>query len=219
MADSRQESRSQPARMRDHWWWRPGWRVGRRFYAWHLTFVGQADLHRLVRDYQAHLQVPELDLAPLEGLHLTMQGVGFTDEVDQGELGDIVTAARDRCAHLAPFDLTLGPARLDAEGIMLSVAPAEPVRRLRAMIREGIAQVWGEERVPEPVEPFTPHVTMAYSNAEGAAAPVIERLERTRPQQASTTLDATRLIELERDAHVYRWRTWATVPLSGGTSQ
>jgi hypothetical protein len=27
--------------MRRHWWWRPGWRPGRRLYAWHLTFGDQ----------------------------------------------------------------------------------------------------------------------------------------------------------------------------------
>ena len=21
----------------DHWWWRPGWKVGTRFYAWHIN--------------------------------------------------------------------------------------------------------------------------------------------------------------------------------------
>jgi hypothetical protein len=26
------------AEMADHWWWRPGWRPGRRMYTWHVTF-------------------------------------------------------------------------------------------------------------------------------------------------------------------------------------
>jgi hypothetical protein len=65
------------ARMRDHWWWR----VGRHLYTWHVTFEGQTDLHRLVRAYQARLDLPGLDLVPVAWLHLTMQGVGFTDEV------------------------------------------------------------------------------------------------------------------------------------------
>jgi hypothetical protein len=25
-------------RMISHWWLRPGWRVGRAFYTWHVTF-------------------------------------------------------------------------------------------------------------------------------------------------------------------------------------
>ncbi|MDT5026262.1 MAG: hypothetical protein QOE61_2688, partial [Micromonosporaceae bacterium] len=30
--------------LRDHWYWRPGWSVGRRFYTWHLTFADQPDV-------------------------------------------------------------------------------------------------------------------------------------------------------------------------------
>jgi 2'-5' RNA ligase len=204
-----------PDHMRDHWWWRPGWRVGRRFYTWHITFEGQDDLHRLVRAYQSHLDVPELDLVPLEGLHLTMQGVGFTDEVSQQDLQEIVIAAGARCAPLAPFTLTLGPARVRPEGVNLPVAPEAPVRQLRMAIREAIAAVWGEARVPEPTEGFRPHVTMAYSNADGLAAPIVERVGRVGALQAVAPIRAAQLIDLERDTHVYRWKTQAAVPLLG----
>ena len=202
-----------PDRIRDHWWWRPGWRVGRRFYTWHLTFDGQHDLHRLVRAYQACLDMPELDLVPLDGLHLTMQGVGFTDEVSQQDLQKVVMAAGARCGLLAPFTLTLGPARVRPEGVNLPVTPEAPVRQLRMAIREAIAEVWGQERVPESAEGFTPHVTLAYSNADGPAAPLIERIERAGAPQAVATIRAAQLIDLERDSHVYRWKTRAAVPL------
>ena len=29
--------------VRNHWWWRPGWRAGRHFYACHLTLNDQPD--------------------------------------------------------------------------------------------------------------------------------------------------------------------------------
>jgi len=99
-----------PERMRDHWWWRPGWRAGRRLYTWHLTFEGHHDLHRLVGTYQDCLDVPELDLVPLEGLHLTMQGVGFTDQLSQQQVRQIVVAAERRCGMLAPQDRACGSA-------------------------------------------------------------------------------------------------------------
>jgi hypothetical protein len=41
--------------MRDYWWWRPGWRVGRQMYTWHFTFDGQDELHALVDAYQERL--------------------------------------------------------------------------------------------------------------------------------------------------------------------
>ncbi len=205
---------SRPDRIRDHWW-RPGWRVGRRFYTWHITFEGQDDLHRLVRAYQDHLAMPGLDLVPFDGVHLTMQGVGFTDEVSQQDVQAIVMAAAARCAPLAPFILTLGPARIRPEGVNLPVTPEAPVRRLRMAIREAIAEIWGEEKVPESAEEFTPHVTLAYSNADGPAAPIIEQIEQVGVLQAVTPIRAAQLIDLERDTHVYRWRTQAAVPLLG----
>ncbi len=43
--------------MRDHWWWRPGWRVGRSFYAWHVTFDDQPAVRRLAADYSPCLTI------------------------------------------------------------------------------------------------------------------------------------------------------------------
>ncbi|MGB6163316.1 MAG: hypothetical protein WCF33_10685 [Pseudonocardiaceae bacterium] len=76
--------------MRDHWWWRPGWRVGRSFYTWHMTFDDQPAAHQLAADY-AHMlkDLSTLDLIPVRWLHLTMQGIGFTDEVDRADVDAI----------------------------------------------------------------------------------------------------------------------------------
>ncbi|MGH3921873.1 MAG: 2'-5' RNA ligase family protein, partial [Pseudonocardiaceae bacterium] len=98
MSDRTEECPPHAAQMRDHWWWRPGWRVGRRFYTWHLTFQDQEDVHRLARVYQHRLDAPNLDLVPLRWLHLTTQGVGFTDEVSADDAARIVGAASARCA-------------------------------------------------------------------------------------------------------------------------
>ena len=27
--------------LHDHWWWRPGWRAGRHYYACHITLGGR----------------------------------------------------------------------------------------------------------------------------------------------------------------------------------
>ena len=72
---------------------------------------GRADLRRVVGGYQARLaDLPGLDLVPVEWLHLTVQGIGFADEVGAGEVDRIVAAVRRRCAALAPLRVTLGPA-------------------------------------------------------------------------------------------------------------
>jgi hypothetical protein len=71
---------------------------------------------------------------------------------------------------LAPFTITLGPARVDPEALMLPVHPAQPVARLRA----AIADVWGPDNVPEDADGFRPHVSLAYSNAVGPAELIIQ---------------------------------------------
>jgi len=66
-----------------------------RAYTWHITFAGQTDLHRLVSEYQEALRpLSQVDLVPLEWLHLTMQGVAFTDEVSTADVDRIIDAAR-----------------------------------------------------------------------------------------------------------------------------
>jgi 2'-5' RNA ligase len=209
--------------MRRHWWWRPGWRPGRRLSAWHLTFGGQtvsrgqADLHRVVGAYQARLaELPGLDVVPAEWLHLTMQGIGFADEVDAGDLERVVAAVGRRCAALAPVRLTLGPAELQAEGVWLSVAPAPAVRRVRAAVRTGIAEVWGEAQVPEAAGDFTPHVSLAYSDTDGPDEPYAAALAETGPRSATVELAAIQAISLGRHTHLYRWETLATVPFGTG---
>jgi 2'-5' RNA ligase len=203
------------AQMRDHWWWRPGWRVGRRFYTWFLTFEGQQDVHRLARVYQDRLDAPNLDLVPLEWLHLTMQGVGFVDEVSEEDAEAIASAAQARCAKLEPFTCTLGPARVASEAVMLDVAPTEPVHELRKVLRAAVAQVWSADRVPETGKEFIPHMSLAYSNTVAWAAPVVTLIEGVSAPPANMTVTAAQLLMLHRDARVYQWEVFATIGLGG----
>ena len=122
-----------PDRMRDHWWWRPGWLAGRSMYTWHVTFEDQPELHELVQDYQKALAPrPGLDLIPVRWLHLTMQGIGFTSEVTPQDAADIVEAARGRLATCQPVPLSIGPAMVDPEAILLDVSPSGALNPVRA---------------------------------------------------------------------------------------
>jgi len=201
--------------MRDHWWWRPGWRVGRSFYTWHVTFNEQPAAHQLAADYAPLLDdLPTMDAIPVRWLHLTMQGVGFADEVDRTDLDAIVAASRDRCAAVAPFVITLGPARVDPEALMLPVRPREPVVALRAAIRAAIADVGGLHNVPEDPHGFRPHVSLAYSNHTGPAEPIVQRLVAHPLTSTEITIHRASLIDLHRDHRAYEWNDVATVELS-----
>ncbi|MBC9004025.1 2'-5' RNA ligase family protein [Micromonospora aurantiaca (nom. illeg.)] len=197
-----------------HWYWRPGWRADRQFYTWHLTFEHQPELHRLVTGLQRQLTLPGLDLVPLDGLHLTMQGLGFTDEVTTNDIEAIVAETQRRCAGLQPLELSLGPVDPDAEGIGLLVRPWDRVEHLRATIRDAISAVW--PAVPEAAEGFRPHVTVAYSGSQAPTGPICARLAELREQPpARVTIRQATLIALRREDQTYNWTTVAVAPLGG----
>ncbi|MFC3499842.1 2'-5' RNA ligase family protein [Micromonospora krabiensis] len=198
----------------EHWYWRPGWRDGREFYTWHLTFEHQPDLHDLTTQLQRQLALPGLDLVPLDGLHLTMQGLGFTDEVTDDDVAAIVAEAQRRCADMPPLELSLGPVDPDAEGIGLLVRPWDRVEALRATIRGAIATVWTS--VPEPADGFRPHVTLAYSGAPVPTEPIRAQLAELRHLPvAPVRISEVPLIALRREDRIYRWTTVAVVRLGG----
>ncbi|MFD7828545.1 2'-5' RNA ligase family protein [Kitasatospora sp. NPDC059803] len=201
-----------PARMANHWWWRPGWTTGTRWYTWHLVFDGADDLHGLAADYRHALaDVPGLDLVPDRWLHLTMQGLGSTDEVSAADARAIVDAATSRLAKIPAFDLALGPAIVTPEALLLTVDPAEPVHAVRSAIRAAIADVWPE--VPEQADGFRPHVSVAYSNADGPAHPAADALAGVTTYPATARITSAELIVLGRDRRMYEWETAARVPL------
>jgi 2'-5' RNA ligase len=186
-------------------------------YTWHITFDNQPGLHNLAKGYQDALApLHGLDLIPARWLHLTMQGIGFTDEISHQGIADIAEAARKRLATQPPVALEVGPAIVDPEAIMLEVAPTGSLDPVRASIRAAMADVRGAAQVPESEE-WTPHISLAYSNSDGPAAPYIDALQSVPARLASlaVAVSAVQLIELSRDAHLYQWTTKAEAPLSG----
>jgi 2'-5' RNA ligase len=200
--------------LRDHWWWRPGWREGRRFSTWHLTFEGQQEVTELAAGYRSALDGLPVDVVPARWLHLTMQGLGFVDEVEDGDVQRIVAAAHERLAPLASFEVRLGDVRVDPEAVMLTVTPEHPVTAVRGELRAAIADVWGPDHVPEAAEGFRPHVSLGYVNAAGPAAGLVDAVRRAPTLAARATITAASLIVLHRDHRMYEWEPYASVPLS-----
>jgi len=214
--DTRRQAFDQLDRLRDHWYRRPGWRAGRSRYAWHLTFDDARELHALAAEIQRAIDLPVVSLVPHDGLHLTMQGVGFSDEVTDRDVAAIVDAARLRCRDLSPFDLTLGPVDADAEGVGVFVRPWAPVETLRLVLRGAVADVRGARSVPGERDGFRPHVTLAYSSADADPTELRGRLDPLRAMPpVPVRVGYADLIRLRRDDRVYRWDTVAEVELAG----
>jgi 2'-5' RNA ligase len=197
----------------DHWWWRPGWSVGRRFLTWHLTFDHASEVHRLAEAYRQRLApLPGLDLIPDRWLHLTMQGLGFVDEVAQDDVDAIVAVARAQLALVAAFEVTIDRPTFTPEAIRWEAAPGAPVEAVRDAIRTAVGTVWAE--VPERREGFGPHISIAYSRAELPAAPVLAAIAAEPSAPARVRIASAELILLGRDNHMYEWETVASVSLA-----
>lgn len=198
--------------MRDHWWWRPGWSMGRRFYTWHLTFDGQLDVHRFAAAYRAALApVGGLDLIPDRWLHLTMQGIGFVGEVHEKDVLSIAEAAKRRLADVPAFDVVLGTPVVDPEAILVPVRPGALVRVVRDAIRASIGDILPE--VPERAGGFMPHVSVGYSNGTGPTAPFADALAAADIEQAHARITHAELIVINRNNRMYEWESLAQVPL------
>ncbi|GAA2330386.1 hypothetical protein Scani_34000 [Streptomyces caniferus] len=200
--------------MADHWWWRPGWGPGARFFTFHFTFPQARALHRLAADYRRALaDVAGLDLVPDECLHLTTQGLDFADRVPDDDLRVILAAAQRRLAVIPGFDLTVHRPEITPEAIRWEAAPSGPPAAVRTALRDAIGSVWAT--VPEPADGFGPHITIAYSNADGPAAPVRTALATVQAEPVTVHVDQVELIVLHRDRRMYEWEAHTQLPLSG----
>ncbi|MFI5730398.1 2'-5' RNA ligase family protein [Kribbella sp. NPDC051587] len=203
--------------VRDHWYWRPGWRQGRSFYTWHLTFRYAAALAALHSSYEPLLcSMPELTPVPRQWLHLTLQGVGFADKLNPAELDSIVAATRDRLESAAPFGVTVGPAIVDLESLQLPVYPADNLRQLRIVLRDAIKEIWGEDSLPA-FPDLNPHISLGYWNQSAPAEPLRDRVAKFGEHTTQLYINEVSLIDLNRDQLCYQWTPYVALPLGRPT--
>jgi len=206
--------------LQDHWWWRPGWRAGRHFYACHITIEDQPELQRLVARYRAALaNIKGLDLIPDRWLHLTMQGIGFVDEVSDADLGAVRDAIAGETVQVQGPTVVFHRPVVRLEAVYLPATPAAPLRDLRAAVRSGIVRALGAGRVADATESlanYRPHVSIAYSNTDQDAEPIVAALRAVEADAARVTFAHLSLLEFHRDNRMYEWVSSQPLPLSPG---
>jgi 2'-5' RNA ligase len=200
--------------MANHWWWRPGWHVGTRFYAWHITLDGQDQLHHLIDRYQDALApFPTLDAIPRQWRHITLQGLGHVEEVSDQQRDEAVHAVAERLARLDPIESTFQRAVIFREAIALPPSNPDTYAHLRNEIRSGITDAWGW--CPETADGFRAHTSAAYSNGTAEAAHLRQALTDAEPGEAHARFPAMSLIRMHRDRRMYEWETVNSLALSG----
>lgn len=173
-------------------------------FTFHLTMEEAPDLRALATRLSPVLgAMPELDPVPLEGLHLTMNGVGFTDEVTPERLEEISDRVFQAWEASAVADLRFARMLMVDEGLMLFADAAPWLEALNQAQRKAIDSVmsprqWGR---------FQPHVTLAYCASEGDTQHIAQALAPVLADEpdhlwARPTLT---LMCLGRDHEVYEW--------------
>ncbi|GAA3673410.1 hypothetical protein GCM10022224_042050 [Nonomuraea antimicrobica] len=206
--------------VRSHWWPRQGWRPGRLVYTWHLTFERAPELHQLAKRYQAALAtIDGHNPIPARWLHLTMQSVGWADEVSEEQLDQVIKAVGVRLGQLAPIELTFHRPAVVGEAVVLAPTPTEPLHQIWGDIRNGIAEVTGNApTAAERAKGFRPHVSLTYFNTPGPAKPYVDALNTVEADSTSVNVDEVALIVQNRvldPEWVYRWNIRTTVPIGG----
>lgn len=190
--------------MQNHWD-RPGWTDARRSYHWMLSFHDALAVRQLAAQCQHHLDLPGIDLVPLDALHLTIGRAGFTDEIKVSTVRHLVEIARSSCAELTAFDLSVGPLTGSRGALRFSVAPWSPLLNLHRALSAATQDVLGTaERLQ--TEYFRPHLSIAYTHKPVAVAGLIPRLVELRAiPPIVATIEAASLVELRRENQSYRY--------------
>jgi len=205
-----------PTQLADHWWQRPGRRPGRRQYHWHILFRDQPRMHELVAAAQRKLaDLPGLDLVPLQWLHLTTLVVGFADEVPAQAVDTMVTTARQLLAPDEPIRVSLGRVFYHPEAVVLLVEPAEALEPVLSAVQVATREAGCQGHTG--TDPWRPHISIAYSNGPGPAAPVIEALGLRVPP-AEIAIGSVSLVAQAQVGHSWQWQPVAEVRLGTGTA-
>lgn len=188
----------------DHWYWRPGWAPGRRMVTFHLTWENADAVGALAAAVAPALAtVPALDPVPVPWLHLTMTGVGFTDEVSDAALAAVAEPVFAAWKRFGAVELVIEDVLVARESVMLTPAASGWLSELFETQRTAVDTVLGDRTWGI----FWPHIALAYAHAAAPAAPIVALLRQALASQPEwiTARPTLTLLRLGRDERVYTW--------------
>ncbi len=202
-----------PTEMADHWWQRPGRLPGRELYHWHILFHDQPAVRELVATAQERLAgLPGLDMVPLRWLHVTTYIAPFADEISDGQVAAMVDEARRLLGSIAPIPVSLGRVLYHPQAVTLAIEPFGALDPVLDAVRAATRSAGCDGHTD--TDPWLPHVSVAYSNTTGPAAPIIAALGRRLPR-IDVDLASVSLVAQTQMGHTWQWRIVAEVPFSG----
>jgi 2'-5' RNA ligase superfamily len=205
---------------RDYWRQRPGWRAGFDFYACQLTLEDQPGLRDLVRRYQDAIADPgSMYLIPARWLHVTMQPIGFADEIGPAEVASLTERIGERLRDLSPPTATFRRPSVSKRAAYLTAEPREPIYRVRLAMYDAVAAALGPDRFgldrPDPAR-FRPHVSFVYADEEGSARPLCDSFGGADFGPVTATFTSASLVAYHRGQRMHEWTRTTRLPIGPG---
>jgi 2'-5' RNA ligase len=145
-------------------------------------------------------------------LHLTTYIVGFADEIPQSVVDQMTAGARERLSAVAPIPVAIGRVGYHPQAITLLVEPFDALNPVLTAVREATEAVGCHGHTD--TDPWTPHISVAYSHTEGPAAPIIDALGLSLPQ-AEITIKSISLVSQTQVGRSWQWQPVEEVHLTG----
>jgi 2'-5' RNA ligase len=138
-------------------WWGPG----QLHYHWHILPPPAATM-AIVEQCRELTDHAGLAAVAPHWVHITLLHAAHVDEVPDAQLGQIVERARERCARIPGFTLTLDRPQASSLAIECLGRPGEPARQLWRLLAGITRDVTGSrfETVPSV---YYPHASLAYA--------------------------------------------------------
>ncbi|MDP6607012.1 MAG: hypothetical protein QF664_12255 [Dehalococcoidia bacterium] len=134
----------------------------------------------------------EVDVIPIEWMHLTTVNVGLLMSTDimWSQVETFYVNASPRVRRIAPFELALGGVSVTEDGVYLGVEDAQVIREVRRQLRLGVPKVHEVLRddplIGSDGDGYVPTIQLAYFTGEGERGRVLEALEPHRDIAAGT---------------------------------
>lgn len=204
-----------PTQMINRWQNREEPGPGQGTIYWHILLGDQPEARNAAATAQKRLaDFHGLHIPPPEWLHITTLVVGPTNEITTEQQSDMLAAASKLLADILPIDVALGRILYHPEAIAAEIQPASPLCQIRNAIQTATLDVTGREGHTEGPTKWLPHMTLAYSEANQPAEPIITALGRELPT-TEFTINAVNLVEQQGPERLWNWHPVGRVPLNG----
>ena len=174
-----------------------------------MLFHDQPAVHELVAAAQARISgLTGLDLIPAPWLHLTTYVVGFADEIADSAIDEMTAQARRLLSVIPPVQISLGRVGYATEAIVLTAEPFDALTPVLNAVRDASRAAGCEGHTD--INPWLPHISIAYSNAAIPTAPIIAALGRWLPR-TEITIRSVSLVAQTQVGRSWQWRPVAEV--------